>query len=81
MTISDAAATREAHRTDLGQFGSHDHSEPELALEPDGETREQAEDRGISDARALRTPSPGYYADEYMAGYESELMDLGDSWA
>ena len=39
-----------------------------------------AEERGVADARALRTANPGFYADEYMAGYESELLDYADSW-
>lgn len=78
MTIIDTA--RENARHDNGQFGTQLHTAPELDLEPDGETREQAEERGISDARALRTANPGFYTDEYMTGYESELLDLADSW-
>ena len=80
MTIIDTA--REAARETDGRFGPQEHTEPEftLALEVEGETEAMAEERGISDARQLRTPTPGFYADAYMAGYESELLDLGDSW-
>lgn len=79
MTIIDTA--RESARHDNGRFGVQEHTAPEaLLIEPDGETPEMAEERGIADARALRTPDPGFYADAYMTGYESELLDLGDSW-
>lgn len=80
MATITADAAREAARTDSGRFGVQEHSAPELELEPDGETPEAAEERGIADARALRTANPGFYADEYMTGYESELLDLTDSW-
>lgn len=78
MTVIDIA--RETARQDDGRFGVHAHTAPEIDIEPDGESPEMAEERGIADARALRTADPGFYADEYMAGYESELLDLADSW-
>lgn len=79
MTIIDTA--REAARQDSGRFGVQEHTAPETQLiEPDGETPEMAEERGVADGRAMRTANPGFYADEYMAGYESELLDLADSW-
>lgn len=79
MTLIDAS--RELARHDDGRFGAQEHSAPEAELiEPDGETPEMAGERGVRDAVALRTPDPGLYADEYMAGYESELLDLGDTW-
>lgn len=81
MATITADIAREAARTDGGRFGIQEHTAPEAQLiEPDGETPEMAEERGIADARALRTANPGFYADEYMTGYESELLDIGDSW-
>jgi len=42
----------------------------------DQETPEEAEERGIADAMYCRPPSPGFYIDEYMAGYASEAFDF-----
>lgn len=76
MTVTDIA--REQSRHPSGRFGLQPQTAPELEL--DAETAEQAGERGVADARSLRTPNPGFYADDYMAGYESELLDLADSW-
>lgn len=75
--ISPTVATsREAAREDSGRFGEQHHAAPELTLE----TEAEAAERGIQDARGARAANPGAHIDEYMAGYESELLDLGDSW-
>lgn len=73
-----AEAAREASRTTSGRFGAQDHTAPELSL--DTETEQEAHERGVRDARGARPANPGVLIDEYMGGYEAELMDLEDSW-
>lgn len=75
MTLIDTA--REFARHDDGRFGAQQHTAPEATLvEPDGETPEMAEERGIADARGARPANPGFHVDAYMTGYETEHLDI-----
>jgi hypothetical protein len=74
MTTVDTA--REAARHASGRFGAQQHTAPELDLS--AETEEDAHERGVADARQGRAANPGAHIDEYMGGYEAELLDLED---
>lgn len=80
MTLIDHA--RELARHFDGRFGEQEHSAPETQLiEPDGETPEMAEERGIADARGARPANPGFHLDAYMTGYSTEYLDITQgSW-